>query len=187
MSAPAYALLALLLIGLAFISFRIFIRRSYSRKGRLTWLSTFLEFLVFSLFGAFTWLDLPADWPPAHVRPIVRTIGWIGLVLGLCMMLILISWFGWRQAMGQKVDGLKQSGPYRISRNPQIIACFIAVLGYALLWPSWHTLGWMILFSLIAHMMVITEEEHLRHTFGEAYTQYCAQVPRYLGAGKKRS
>jgi protein-S-isoprenylcysteine O-methyltransferase Ste14 len=83
--------------------------------------------------------------------------------------------------MGQKVDVLKQSGPYRITRNPQIVACFIAVFGYVLLWPSWHTLGWVISFSVIAHMMVLTEEEHLRNIFGEKYVQYCVRVPRYIG------
>jgi protein-S-isoprenylcysteine O-methyltransferase Ste14 len=100
-------------------------------------------------------------------------------------MFILIFWFGWLRAMGQKVDTLIQSGPYRISRNPQSVACGIAVIGYALLWPSWHTLGWVILFSLIIHMMVLTEEENLRKIFGEEYVKYRARVPRYVGLRKR--
>lgn len=169
------------LIVIAFVVFRIFVRRSYLRRGRLTWLSTSLEFLIFSLFGTFTWMDLPPGWPPTDVNPVLRITGWLCMTIGLSSMLILISWFGWSRAMGQKADVLKQSGPYRITRNPQIVACFIAVFGYALLWPSWHTLGWVILFSAIAHMMVLTEEEHLRAIFGEKYVQYCARVPRYIG------
>jgi len=186
LSIPVYMVSVFGLIVFAFIVFRIFVRRSYLRKGRLTWLSSSLEFLIFVLFGTLTWLDLPSGWPPTYVNPILRTIGWFCITIGLSVMFILISWFGWLRAMGQKVNVLIQSGPYRITRNPQILACFIAVFGYALLWPSWHTLGWVILFSVIAQLMVLTEEEHLRIIFGEKYVQYCARVPRYIGVQKKR-
>ena len=169
---------------LAWIIFRIVARHSYLRKGQLTWFATSLEFLIFSLFGTFTWIDLPSGWPPAYVNPILRTIGLLLIVIGLTVMFVLIFWFGWLRAMGQKVDALRQSGPYRITRNPQLAACIIAVIGYALLWPSWHTLGWIALFLFIAHMMVVTEEEHLGKIFGEEYVQYCDRVPRYIGLGK---
>jgi protein-S-isoprenylcysteine O-methyltransferase Ste14 len=168
-------------MAFAFVVFRIFVRRSYLQRGRLTWLSSFLEFLVFFLFGTFTWLDLPSGWPPQDGNPILRIIGWLCIPIGLITMFIVIFWFGWLRAMGRKVDTLIQSGPYRISRNPQIVACFIAVFGYALLWPLWHTLGWVIIFSVIAHVMVLAEEEHLHDIFGENYAQYCARVPRYVG------
>jgi protein-S-isoprenylcysteine O-methyltransferase Ste14 len=119
-------------------------------------------------------------------RDSLRTFSWLGIAIGLTVMFILIFWFGWLRAMGQKVSTLIQSGPYRISRNPQSVACGIAVIGYALLGPSWHTLGWVILFSVIIHMMVLTEEEHLREIFGEEYVKYCARVPRYIGVRKGR-
>jgi len=186
MSIPLYMVSAFILVVFAFITFRIFVRRSYLRRGRLTWFSSSLDFLVFFLFGTFTWLDLPSGWPPADVNPILRTFAWLCITIGLSVMFILIFWFGWLRAMGQKVDALIQSGPYRITRNPQTVACGIAVIGYALLWPSWHTFGWVILFSVIVHMMVLTEEEHLREIFGEEYVQYCARVPRYIDVRKTR-
>ena len=187
LSIPLYMVSAFILIAFAFITFRIIARRSYRRRGRLTWFSSSLEFLVFFSFGTFTWLDLPSGWPPADVNPILRTFAWLCIIIGLSVMFILISWFGWLRAMGQKVDVLKQSGPYRITRNPQTVACGIAVIGYALLWPSLHTFGWVILFSVIVHMMVLTEEEHLREIFGDEYVQYCARVPRYIGVRKTRN
>ncbi len=168
------------LVAFAVIVFRVLVRRDYLRRGRLSWFSSLLEFLVFFLFGTFTWLDLPPGWPPREVNPVLRIIGWFCVTAGLSMMLVAIFWFGWRRAMGRKVDELIRSGPYRVSRNPQIVACFVAVLGYALLWPSWHTLGWIILFSAIAHTMVLTEEEHLRKIFDEKYNFYCTRTPRYL-------
>jgi protein-S-isoprenylcysteine O-methyltransferase Ste14 len=186
MSIPLYIVSAFILIAFAFITFRFIVRRSYRQRGRLTWFSSSLEFLVFFSFGSFTWLDLPSGWPPADVSPTLRTFAWLCITIGLAAMFILISWFGWLRAMGQKVDTLMQSGAYRITRNPQIVACSIAVIGYALLWPSWHTFGWVILFFVIAHMMVITEEEHLREIFGDEYVQYRARVPRYIGVRKTR-
>jgi protein-S-isoprenylcysteine O-methyltransferase Ste14 len=52
--------------------------------------------------------------------------------------------------------------------------------GIALLWPSWYALGWVILWMVMFHLMVLSEEEHLRNIYGEEYHQYCEKVPRYL-------
>jgi protein-S-isoprenylcysteine O-methyltransferase Ste14 len=41
-------------------------------------------------------------------------------------------------------------------------------------------LGWLTIYSIIAHWMVVTEEEHLSQIFGEEYTTYCTSVPRYV-------
>lgn len=32
-----------------------------------------------------------------------------------------------------------------LSRNPQIVGFFLAVVGFAIMWPSWYALGWVIL------------------------------------------
>jgi protein-S-isoprenylcysteine O-methyltransferase Ste14 len=55
------------------------------------------------------------------------------------------------------------------------------VIGCAVLWPSWYALGWVVLYGVIGHVMVLTEEEHLRNVYGEEYTVYCKQIPRYVG------
>ena len=52
-------------------------------------------------------------------------------------------------------------------------------------WPSLYALGWLVMYSLISHWMVITEEEHLTRIFGEEYLMYFSEVPRYLGIPKK--
>ncbi len=180
MGTSVYLLLAFLLLSAAFIIFRLFVRRDYWQHGQLTLFSSLLELLIFCLWGVFTWLDLPPDWPPADTSPILRVLGWGLIIAGLAVLLIMIAGFGLRRALGLEVNGLKQSGPYRLSRNPQIVACTLAVVGYAILWRSWHTLGWVLLYTAIAHMMVLTEEEHLRNVYGETYIRYCARVPRYI-------
>ena len=144
MSIPLYIVSACILIAFAFIAFRIVVRRSYRQRGRLTWFSSALEFFAFVSWGTFTWLDIPYEWPPADLNPILRIFALICIVVGLSVMFILIFRFSWSRALGQKVDSLVQSGLYRITRNPQTVACGIAVIGYALLWPTWHTLGWVV-------------------------------------------
>jgi len=178
---PVYLILAFLLLVTAFVIFRIFVRRDYRREGRLTPLAAFLEALIFFLWGTFTWLDLPPGWPPSEVNPLFSVTGWTLIIVGLATLFITMAGFGLRRSLGQEMNVLKQSGPYRLSRNPQTMACALAVIGYAMLWPSWHTLGWVVLYGAIAHMMILTEEEHLRNVHGEEYVRYCERVPRYLG------
>ena len=89
--------------------------------------------------------------------------------------------FGLRRAFGLQVKGLVQSGPYRLTRNPQLVGGLLLVIGVVILWPSCYALGWVVLYGIVAHMMVLSEEEHLLRQYGEEYNRYCSQVPRYLG------
>jgi protein-S-isoprenylcysteine O-methyltransferase Ste14 len=44
-----------------------------------------------------------------------------------------------------------------------------------------YALGWIVLEGFVAHMMVLTEEEHLLEVYGGEYARFCERVPRYLG------
>ncbi len=61
----------------------------------------------------------------------------------------------------------------------------VGMLGYVVLWPTWRTVGSLVLIAAIVHAMVMTEEEHLRDMFGPEYEQYRERVPRYLGIRKR--
>jgi protein-S-isoprenylcysteine O-methyltransferase Ste14 len=107
-------------------------------------------------------------------------MAWSFIVIGLVGLALTITRFGWPRALGHRVDTLKQTGLYARSRNPQVVVCGLAVVGYAMLWPSWHTIGWAVLYAVPAHLMVLTEEEHLGRVFGEEYAGYRDTVRRYL-------
>jgi len=178
-----YFVAAFFLLALAFVIFRIVVRRDYQRKGRLTWLSVLFEFLIFALHANFSYIYLPAQWPALPGWPensLLKTIGLIMIVTGLVGVAIGMTRLGFGRVFGQEVGEIKQTGLYDLSRNPQIIAYGIVVLGWVVLWPSWYGLGWVALYGAIAHMMVITEEEHLREVGGEVYERYCERVPRYI-------
>jgi protein-S-isoprenylcysteine O-methyltransferase Ste14 len=90
-------------------------------------------------------------------------------------------WLGIPRSFGRQATGLYCTGPYRLSRNPQVLGGFLMASGIALLWPSWYALGWVILWMAMFHLMVLSEEEHLHEVFGEEYSHYCEKAPRYLG------
>jgi protein-S-isoprenylcysteine O-methyltransferase Ste14 len=53
-------------------------------------------------------------------------------------------------------------------------------MGTFMQWPSWYAAGWVLMYAVISHWMVITEEEHLQAIFGEEYAAYQKAVPRYI-------
>ena len=185
MRTAPYLVTALSLLAATLVVFRAFVRHDYLTRGRLTLRSTVLEWVVFFSWGWFTWVDWPRAFPPREVDPVLVTVGLVGIAVGMTGLFAGIAYLGFARSNGLAPDLLQRSGPYRLSRNPQVIACTVAVIGYALLWPSWHTLGWIALYAAMVHTMVLTEEEHLLDLHGEAYARYRAQVPRYLGLRRR--
>ena len=186
MESAVYFRSALLLVVATFVVFRLFVRRDYQRKGRLSPFSGFLELLIWGLYMGFPYIYNPPEWAwfwssDAPVGMPLRIAGVACILTGLALAFITMFWFGLRRAFRLEVSGLIQSGPYRVSRNPQIVGGSLLVVGSVLLWPSWYALGWALLYGVVAHTMVLTEEEHLRDVYGDAYVVYCERVPRYLG------
>ena len=186
MKTAIYFVAAVLLVAAAFVVFRIIVRGEYRKKGRLTFFTSCLELLIWSLYMAFPYLYNPPQWvwflsPEVPASLPLRAIGVACISFGLVAAFGTMFWFGLRRAFGLQADGLVQSGPYRWSRNPQMVGLGLIVIGVAVLWPSWYAAGWVVLAGILEQMMVMTEEEYLRAVYGEAYARYCAQVPRYIG------
>jgi len=178
-----YFAAAIGLLTLAYLIFRVFVRRDYRRHGRLTWGSVLLELLIFALHANFSYLYLPVDWPALPSlpqEPVQRASGLVLIVVGFIGVTIGLIGLGFRRVFGQDVAEINRSGLYGFTRNPQILAYGVIMIGFAVLWSSWYALGWLMLYAAIAHLMVLTEEEHLRRIHGAAYDRYCAEVPRYL-------
>jgi protein-S-isoprenylcysteine O-methyltransferase Ste14 len=174
------------LLVAAYLIFRVLVRRDYRRVGRLGPLTVFLEFLIWGAFVCFPTIYNPSGWwsiwfADTFVGPLLGGIGSALTIFGVAITVVAMGMLGVCRTLGQTGEVLGQRGLYRVSRNPQIVSFGVAVVGIAVLWPSWYALGWMALYVVIAHMMVLTEEEHLRKQFGETYLRYCARVPRYLG------
>ncbi len=185
-----YLIYVFLLFASAFVVFRIFVRRDYRHKGRLTLFSSSLQLLIWGLYFSFPCLYNPCSWPrfwfqDPRVDPLLRIAGVTLIGLGLVVLVTAMAGLGLDRSLGRKVNVLRQAGFYRVSRNPQIVGSAPIIIGLAVLRPSWYALGWVVLFAAIAHTMVLTEEEHLRRVHGEDYARYCLRVPRYLGLPRR--
>jgi protein-S-isoprenylcysteine O-methyltransferase Ste14 len=183
MRIASYLILSSLMVLFSYLVFRVAVRREYERRDRLSAFSTSLECLVFALHANLSYTFLPARWPALPSLPddeFHSAVGFgivsIGIVVTLWSMISL----GLRKALGQQTGNLYRSGFYRYSRNPQVVAYSLVVIGFALLWPSIYGLGWLLIYGAMVHMMVRTEEEHLERIFGSEYKHYCEEVLRYL-------
>jgi protein-S-isoprenylcysteine O-methyltransferase Ste14 len=181
-----YFISALSLLAVAYGVFRVLVRREYCVIGHLSPLGGFLELLVWIAFVCFPYLYNPSEWwvpwtADVPVSPILKFIGLLLLTAGIVLALVGMATLGMSRTFGQQSEGVIQTGLYRVSRNPQLVAMHMMVLGIVILWPSLYALGWLLLGVAIGQMMVRTEEEHLQKKFGDTYAQYCKRVPRYIG------
>ncbi|MFC1922590.1 methyltransferase family protein [Chloroflexota bacterium] len=180
-----YMLSLAVLMAISIVILRVFVRRDYLRRGRLTIASAALQALVFFIFGGFPSIYLPSEWPVSHVNFPLRVIGLISVASGLVIMVVGIFRLGLLRSFGLQTGELKETSSYHMTRNPQILGCVLYMIGFMILWPSWYALGWALSLIAILHVMVLTEEEHLHNAFGQDYEQYRKRVPRYLGYPKK--
>jgi len=171
----------------AVLIFRVVVRRDYLQHGKLGGLSVFLEFVIFGLHANLPYLYLGVPWPampPAPENPAQLYLGLAVSILGLLATLAIMAHLGFGTTVGQQPEGVRQTGPYRWTRNPQLLTYAILLAGMGIMYPSIQAAAWILLFAAIGHLMVLTEEEHLKNQFGEEYLEYCRRVPRYLGRSK---
>ena len=186
-----YLFLAFVLLGFAYHVFRRIVRRDYLERGKLSPFASVLQLLVFCGYFFFPYLFNPPEWVwfwrlSGSWTRYGQLIGFVLICLGFLAAFGTMAWFGIGKAFGLNVSGLTNQGPYKISRNPQILGGYLLVIGTAIQWLSLYSLGWVLLYAIIGHWMILTEEEHLLQVFGEEYERYCAEVPRYLIVPKLR-
>jgi protein-S-isoprenylcysteine O-methyltransferase Ste14 len=124
---------------------------------------------------------------PTLIRPITQSTGLlfdcavvielVGVVLGQASRLYLGRSFGLLPAN----RGIVSGGPFALMRHPIYVGWFILASGYAMAFPSWWNLMW-ILVTLPFMMWRIRLEEQLL-TQDPEYRAYCRQTPYKLVPG----
>lgn len=175
---PLFA--ALLVLGFAvFVFWRV--RIDYESRGRLSPLSAALQVAVFFLHAAASYSFFDTNGSAGAGRETLQALAFGLMVVGVAGALAGMAQLSPWATVGRSVKGLKTGGVYRRSRNPQLVFYFLFLVGYVLLQPGWKGIVWLVLYIVIAHAMVLSEEHHLRRTFGKDYEEYCHKTPRYLG------
>ena len=135
---------------------------------------------------------LPGLVPLAPVTAAVLRASGAVMVLGATALMLaaqLDLGASWRVGIDEGArPGLVTGGLYRYSRNPIYVAMLTALLGFALLLPSWISLGLLIGAGLGIRRHVRDEEAYLARTYGEEYRRYAARVGRFVpGVGRLRA
>jgi protein-S-isoprenylcysteine O-methyltransferase Ste14 len=78
-------------------------------------------------------------------------------------------------------ERLVVEGPYAHVRNPMITAVLAALVGEALVFGSAAVAVWAAIFAAINHaFFLVYEEPAVERRFGNEYTQYKHNVPRWI-------
>ena len=103
---------------------------------------------------------------------------WIGMVLyGLGLTAGAVSMIGFS---APAPNGMRRDGIYRFSRNPMYVSYFLCFAGCAVLTRSLALWGFVMVFQISGHWLVLPEEEWCLEQFGEEYRQYMRDVRRYI-------
>ncbi len=79
-------------------------------------------------------------------------------------------------------------GLYRYTRNPMYVGVIVLVAGWAMLLGSPVLAGYVAVLMAAFHVrVVVAEEPWLERQFGDAWSAYAAEVPRWIGVGRRRA
>lgn len=82
---------------------------------------------------------------------------------------------------GRKNDEVVRVGVFSVVRNPLYVFSFIAMLGIGLQSGMFLVLALLVVAFVLYYPLVVAKEEaFLEHKFGESYTKYMNEVPRWL-------
>lgn len=89
--------------------------------------------------------------------------------------------------LGAEPPRVVRTGLYRYSRNPMYLGVLCAIAGQAVAYRSRAIAIYLLCAALWFHLVVVwLEEPYLARKRGQAYEDYRAQVPRWLGVHKAR-
>jgi protein-S-isoprenylcysteine O-methyltransferase Ste14 len=128
-------------------------------------------------------------WGTGEVPP-MQGLPWLGIsliVIGLGVVVYAMDLFRqFSRWVGNATPGLVTRGLYKFSRNPQSVGYGLAILGMVIAWGGLS--GWLgfLSYVVLIYSVVRVEEEHLSRVYGQAYREYCLQIPRFIGLTSKQ-
>lgn len=142
----------------------------------LTWACWYPATAGFFLIGLL-------DWGSGGLVPAwLRVLGGIVTVAGAGLAVVAIRGLGVSETTG--VDGeLQTDGLYSYSRNPQYVGDITMTAGWVVASDSRLTALVGVTYACYYVLLPFAEEPWLHDEYGDAYAEYCQDVPRYVGLG----
>lgn len=201
---PGYGLWALAVINAAFFIF--FAWSFYKPTNARDWRSfgLFSAFVValfaemygfpLTLFLLSGWLSSTfpqVDWLTHDAGHLLEMMfGWSGnphfgpfhiasfLLIGGGFWLLAAAWPVLYRA--QREGRVAREGPYARIRHPQYVGFFLIMTGFLLQWPTLLTLAMYPILVWVYARLSISEERDCLKQFGESYSRYMTEVPRFI-------
>ncbi len=178
-----YLLFSVALLLIAYIVFRVIIKKDYKKRLSLSPVSYMLEILVFAIHAYLFYLAFPTKWPYLPQLPENLAIKIVSaIIFGIGIIGLLISWFGLgtKPSLGMDKNKLQTSGLYKYSRNLQLVGYGLILVSFTIIFFSYLVLIWFLLYIIVSYFMIKSEEEFLEQKYKEEYRDYCRQVPRII-------
>lgn len=157
-------------------------RQDYEARGRLSteastagWI-LYVTHLLTTLASALR----PERPLPFRKEPSMLLGGFLALFGSWVFVAAVREFRSFEQMSGTETSNLVTGGPYRYSRNPQIVGWGLTLLGASVAGRSPKALLLTAAFFLVHRLYFASEEQHLERTFGEEYRRYRSEVPRFL-------
>jgi len=107
---------------------------------------------------------------------------YIGLaIFALALAMTLITTVGFAAT---PLDEPVTKGVYRISRHPIYLSGFLLYIGIGISTASWIILLCAILWIVLFHIVLPSEEHFLLEKYGDSYREYMNKTPRWIGFPK---
>ncbi|MDD8018005.1 MAG: isoprenylcysteine carboxylmethyltransferase family protein [Bacteroidota bacterium] len=121
----------------------------------------------------------------AHPTPTTLVVGFILGVVGEVIRFWGVSIAGSETRTTGTVGAthLVTEGPFGYVRNPLYVGNILLYAGCGIMSNAlmpWLQLAALVYFVFQYQMIVSREEEHLKVAFGDEYTRYCDNVPRFV-------
>jgi protein-S-isoprenylcysteine O-methyltransferase Ste14 len=143
----------------------------HKKKEKIFALSTHVVIMPFSIiYSIFLPLKTGTAW---------FYIGLVIFILSLVMSLMTTISFA-----TTPVDKPVTSGIYRISRHPIYFSGFLTYIGIGIATASWIILLCAILWLVLFHIVLPSEEYFLIEKYGDAYREYMNETQRWIGFPK---
>lgn len=159
------------------------VERDYEEKGELSSVASVSAWVLYLLHVGLT---ISASLRPSKRLPVNQEIAFaLGVTAtgsGAGLFTAGVREFrSFEQMSGLETGQLVKSGPYRYSRNPQVVGWLLALLGAAIAGRSVKALVFVGFLFFVHRLYFPIEERHLERTFGEEYRHYRMRAPRFLG------
>ena len=152
---------------------------SETRPDRREWWArsrAWISILLLTPFAVGTILSHPSVSANSPWYLLLEGVGWTCFLVGGT-----VRWWATLYIGGRKRMQVVTEGPYSLFRNPLYVGTFLIVLAIAFYLPSLTFAAGLLIASVFYLSVTVSAEERwLGRIFGEEYTRYCQEVPRFF-------